>query len=346
MAFRKTLAQRLFNISKVSSQTVANCRVSSSSIRTRVPPDPDKSAIVSEPGDKGIFRRFLHKGAAFRPDRRSLPIGENLVEKLKSMGIARDRIRLDGLTPPPENIPAERPELTVVDARKLLRVTQLEAVKARLREIQQSWIPYSDFVRVCGEGCSDPNQGLGFANMLDESGTVIVLGNVVLLRPEQVAKVIQSLIPLPGINQNDPRQKELEEMEKQKVVIDRKADVLVRRELWCGLGFLVVQTAGFMRLTFWELSWDVMEPICFYLTSIYCMAGYTFFLRTSREPSFEGFYQSRFNTKQKRLMKIHNFDTGKYNELRRACYPNSLSSDQAAFSTTPTEKFQFGALNH
>jgi hypothetical protein len=186
MAFRKTLAQRLFNISKVSSQTVANCRVSSSSIRTRVPPDPDKSAIVSEPGDKGIFRRFLHKGAAFRPDRRSLPIGENLVEKLKSMGIARDRIRLDGLTPPPENIPAERPELTVVDARKLLRVTQLEAVKARLREIQQSWIPYSDFVRVCGEGCSDPNQGLGFANMLDESGTVIVLGNVVLLRPEQV----------------------------------------------------------------------------------------------------------------------------------------------------------------
>jgi hypothetical protein len=135
-------------------------------------------------------------------------------------------------------------------------------------------------------------------------------------------------------------------MEKQKVVIDRKADVLVRRELWCGLGFLVVQTAGFMRLTFWELSWDVMEPICFYLTSIYCMAGYTFFLRTSREPSFEGFYQSRFNTKQKRLMKIHNFDTGKYNELRRACYPNSLSSEQAAFSTTPTEKFQFGALNH
>lgn len=186
MAFRKTLAQRLFNITKVSNQTVANCRVSSSSIRTRVPPDPDKPAIGSDPGDKGIFRRFLHKGAAFQPELRSPPIGENLLDKLKSMGIARDRIRLDGLSPPPANVSAERPVVTVDHARKLLRVAQLEAVKTRLREIQQSWISYPDFVWVCSEGCSDPDQGLGLAKMLDESGTVIVFGNNVLLRPEQV----------------------------------------------------------------------------------------------------------------------------------------------------------------
>ncbi|XP_023911423.1 calcium uniporter protein 2, mitochondrial [Quercus suber] len=346
MAFRKTLAQRLFNITKVSNQTVANCRVSSSSIRTRVPPDPDKPAIGLDPGDKGIFRRFLHKGAAFQPELQPLPIGENLLEKLKCMGIARDRIRLDGLSPPPANVPVERPEVTVDHARKLLRVAQLEAVKTRLREIQQSWISYPDFVRVCSEGCSDPDQGLGLAKMLDESGTVIVLGNNVLLRPEQVAKVLQTLIPMPGGNPNDPRLKELEEMEKQKAEINKKADILVRRELWGGLGFLVLQTAGFMRLTFWELSWDVMEPICFYLTSMYCMAGYTFFLRTSREPSFEGFYRSRFQSKQKRLMKINNFDIAKYDVLQRACYPNSVFSEQAATSTSPIGKVHFGPIIH
>ena len=151
---------------------------------------------------------------------------------------------------------------------------------------------------------------------------------------------------MPGGNPNDPRLKELEEMEKQKAEIDKKADILVRRELWGGLGFLVLQTAGFMRLTFWELSWDVMEPICFYLTSMYCMAGYTFFLRTSREPSFEGFYQSRFQSKQKRLMKINNFDIAKYDALQRACYPNSVFSEQAATSTGPIEKVHFGTINH
>ncbi|XAR73910.1 hypothetical protein NMG60_11008031 [Bertholletia excelsa] len=126
--------------------------------------------------------------------------------------------------------------------------------------------------------------------------------------------------------------KELEEMEKQKTTIDKRAEYLVRRELWCGLGYLVVQTAAFIRLTFWELTWDVMEPICFYVTSVYFMAGYAFFLRTSKEPCFEGFFQSRFNAKQKKLMRKLNFDVEKYNELRRACSPQSLPGSVPSFT--------------
>lgn len=150
----------------------------------------------------------------------------------------------------------------------------------------------------------------------------------------QVAKAIEGLIPITEVNLNDPRRKELEEMDKQKSEIDKKAEYLVRRELWGGLGFLVLQTAGFMRLTFWELSWDVMEPICFYVTSMYFMAGYAFFLRTSKEPSFEGFYQSRFSAKQRNLMKLHNFDIGRYNQLKKAFHPYPLDG---------SEKLQFGA---
>uniref|UniRef100_A0A0V0HWE8 Putative ovule protein n=1 Tax=Solanum chacoense TaxID=4108 RepID=A0A0V0HWE8_SOLCH len=141
----------------------------------------------------------------------------------------------------------------------------------------------------------------------------------------QVVKTLQSLLPIPATtNPNDPQMmKEFNQMEEEKTAIDRKAESLVRRELWCGLGYFVIQTAAFMRLTFWELSWDVMEPICFYVTSFYCMAGYTFFLRTAKEPSFEGFFQSRFVAKQKQLMKVRNFDLQRYNELKRACYPQS-----------------------
>ena len=142
----------------------------------------------------------------------------------------------------------------------------------------------------------------------------------------QVAKAIQNLL-VPAGESYDTARKELKEMEKQKAAIDKKAHSLVRWELRCGLVALVLQTAALMRLTFWELSWDVMEPICFYVTSMYFMAGYAFFLRTSKEPSFEGFYESRFCSKQKRLMKLHNFDLAKYNELREACsfYPSSPS---------------------
>lgn len=122
---------------------------------------------------------------------------------------------------------------------------------------------------------------------------------------------------------NDPRRKEMEEMEKQKRAIDQKAKALVRGELYGGLGFLLLQTVGFMRLTFWELSWDVMEPICFFVTSLHFIGAYAFFLRTSKEPSFEGFFQRRFKAKQKQLMKTHNFDLEKYHHLCQLFYPTS-----------------------
>lgn len=110
---------------------------------------------------------------------------------------------------------------------------------------------------------------------------------------------------------------EFEKLEIIKSDIDKRADDLVRKELWAGLGLIMAQTIGFFRLTFWELSWDVMEPICFYVTSTYFMAGYAFFLRTSKEPSFEGFYKSRFETKQKRLIKMLDFDIDRYTKLQK-----------------------------
>lgn len=195
MALKKTLAQRLFNISKISTQNLTNCRISSSSTQARIPPKPNRSNIAPDPGDNGIFRRFLHKRAILQPslspELRSLPIGENLMNKLKSIGIAQDRIRLDVLTTPPAA--AERSGLSVEDAKKLLRMAQLEAVRSRLREIQQSWIPYPEFVSICGEGCSDPEEGKGIGKQLDESGSVIVLRNVVFLRPEQVNNLVPIL---------------------------------------------------------------------------------------------------------------------------------------------------------
>lgn len=153
----------------------------------------------------------------------------------------------------------------------------------------------------------------------------------------QVAKAIHGLMPVPVAHPEDPRRKEFEILEEQKSVIDKKAESLVRRELWCGLAFLMVQTAGFMRLTFWELSWDVMEPICFYVTSMYFMAGYAFFLRTAKEPSFEGFFQSRFSTKQKKLMKANKFDLQRYNELREACYPHPWPREKSATFGVPDD---------
>ncbi|KAI3462817.1 hypothetical protein Pfo_019480 [Paulownia fortunei] len=321
MAFKKIIAQRLFSISRITNPALTNCPITSSPCTAAKSAALDhqttRNKLAPDPGDDGIFRRYLQSHSAAAPSGpRFLASGEKLLEKLRGMDIARDRIRLDGLTPPP----ASEGKLTVADAKKILRLSQLEMVKSRLRQVEKDCVSFSEFLEICAKECSSVDQGLEFAKILDESGSVIVLGNIVFLRPEQVVKAIQGLMPV-APNPDDPRMKEFQEMEKQKAAIDRKAESYARRELWCGLGCLVVQTAAFIRLTFWELSWDVMEPICYYVTSMYFMGGYAFFLRTSKDPSFEGFFQSRSSAKQKRLMKAQNFDVERYIELKKACYP-------------------------
>ncbi|CAN7120211.1 unnamed protein product [Brassica rapa subsp. narinosa] len=333
MAMGKLLSQRLFNISKMSLQGLMNCRISSSSlaVRTRVPKDPGEATVDPEPGDVSVSRRFWQNIAVNWMDTTlKVPVRESLMDKLREMDVNKGRIRLDGLSPPLK--PAAEEEtlalgLTVQDAKKLLRAAQIEVVKTKLMETGQSWIPYSDFVSVCNDSCSDPAHGSWIGKMLDDSGNVIVLGDYVCLRPDQVTKSIEGLLPLTQIrNPKDPRKKELKELEAIKKVIDQKSHFLVRRELQAGLGFMILQTALFMRLTFWELTWDVMEPICFYVTSIYFMAGYSFFLRTSKEPSFEGFYQSRFEDKQRKLMEAQDFDAGRYDELKKLFNPKPSSA--------------------
>lgn len=192
---RKLLSKRLFNISNVASQSLMNCRISSSSlaVRTRVPKESGEAKIAPEPGDSGISRRFLHNAAMIRPEIMQMPVGESLMEKLREIDGSKDRIRLDGLAPPPMSISeveteteTETPSLTVADTKKLIRAAQIEIVKTKLRETGRSWMPYAEFVGVCGEASSDPDHGSRIAKMLDDSANVIVLGDSVCLRPDQV----------------------------------------------------------------------------------------------------------------------------------------------------------------
>lgn len=176
MASKKTLVRNLFNMSKTYSRISGLTRLR-----------PTKSGITPDAGDSGIRRRFFHKRAFFSPE--VVPRGGNLLEKLRELSFPNNRIRLDEMLPPPtpeKKSPDFFPAVTVADVKKLMRAAELEMVKSRLREIGKNWVPYSEFVRVCGENSSDPEQGNRVANMLDESGNVIVLGKFVCLKPEEV----------------------------------------------------------------------------------------------------------------------------------------------------------------
>lgn len=188
MEFKRNLGRRFLRTCRIGNPCMTDCRISTSrvAVKTRIPPGPER--IPPDSLDDSVFRRFMHRRPGYEPA--GLPpfpvSGEKLMEKLRGMDISSDRIRLDGLVPPPPEC-----SLTVVDARKLLRLSQLEAVKAKLRGIGKNHISYSQFMGICGDGCSNPDQGLEIAKTLDDSGAVIVLGNVVFLKPHQGSESIK-----------------------------------------------------------------------------------------------------------------------------------------------------------
>uniref|UniRef100_A0A7N0V2L2 Calcium uniporter protein C-terminal domain-containing protein n=1 Tax=Kalanchoe fedtschenkoi TaxID=63787 RepID=A0A7N0V2L2_KALFE len=313
MALRRSLPHRLAvsepHLHQPSSLATSNTEQSRSYITS---PDPAPNPTFFQ---RLFPRRSLYQSSSRLPELFSIPVGDKLREKLKRVNSVSVNDRIRWLAPPPPVTDAAR--VSVDDARRLLRLAQVERMKLALRKIERSAISYGEYVRLCVEECGDEEQGREFSKLMDATGNVIVLGNTVFLRPEQVAKTMETLISQSISTAGDPRRAKLEQMEAELSAIDEKARALVRGEMYCGLGFVILQTLGFMRLTFWELSWDVMEPICFFVTSMHFVAAYGFFLRTATEPSFEGLFRRRFEVRRRRLMAARGFDFLKYEELRK-----------------------------
>ena len=106
---------------------------------------------------------------------------------------------------------------------------------------------------------------------------------------------------------------------KKKEEIDRKAHKQMRFVLWAGLFGLTLQMLVFFRLTFWELSWDVMEPVAFFATGTGIICGYAYFMFTSRDPSYQDFMKRLYHSRQRKLFRKLNFDIKRYRELQMQC---------------------------
>lgn len=59
----------------------------------------------------------------------------------------------------------------------------------------------------------------------------------------------------------------------------RRGNVLA----WAGLGLMSIQFGILARLTWWEYSWDIMEPVTYFVTYGTAMAGYAYFVLTKEE---------------------------------------------------------------
>ncbi|XP_014677294.1 PREDICTED: calcium uniporter protein, mitochondrial-like [Priapulus caudatus] len=107
--------------------------------------------------------------------------------------------------------------------------------------------------------------------------------------------------------------------------------------VWGGLALMGVQFGMLARLTWWEYSWDIMEPVTYFVTYGTSMAMYAYFVLTRKEYVFpdvkdrlwlRGFYSGARRT----------LDTDRYNwpsQRDRRARPLTRASARPAAAGAP-----------
>ncbi|KAL0458984.1 UNVERIFIED_CONTAM: Calcium uniporter protein 5, mitochondrial [Sesamum latifolium] len=207
------------------------------------------------------------------------------------------------------------------EAKRLMRLVNVEALKEKLGTEDKEVITYAELLQACQNMgvAKSADEAAAYARVLDDAGVVMLFRDKVYLHPNKVVDLVRTAVPLSLLPDDDPRKDELKLLQEKKNEIDLLAHKQVRRILWTGLGLSVVQISLFFRLTFWEFSWDVMEPIAFFTTSAGIVIGYAYFMFTSRDPSYQDLLKRLFVSRQRKLIRRKNFDVQRFVELQKQC---------------------------
>ena len=112
-------------------------------------------------------------------------------------------------------------------------------------------------------------------------------------------------------------QAELHPLEQQRDEIIKHADERTKTETWIGLGLMSFQFGFLARLTWWEYSWDIMEPFTYFITYGSAMAGYAYFVLTRQEYLYTNAANRQILSTFHKKAKKHNWDADKYNSIKQ-----------------------------
>ncbi|XP_035256466.1 calcium uniporter protein, mitochondrial [Anguilla anguilla] len=107
-------------------------------------------------------------------------------------------------------------------------------------------------------------------------------------------------------------------LEKVKEELSRKAQRRTTWVLWGGMAYMATQFGILARLTWWEYSWDIMEPVTYFITYGTAMAMYAYFVLTRQEYVYPDARDRQFLLFFHKGVKRTRFDVEKYNKLKDA----------------------------
>lgn len=144
----------------------------------------------------------------------------------------------------------------------------------------------------------------------------------------------------------DSLKQELSPLEKMKAGLSRKAEFHTSKALWIGMALLSVQGGALGWLTWWVYSWDVMEPVTYFITYATSMGVFAYYVLTKQDYMYsdakdrqflryfyKGASKAQFNVRQYNRLKEELAQVE--DDLRRLRNPTRLQLPLEQIQTKP-----------
>jgi len=183
---------------------------------------------------------------------------------------------------------------------------------------------------LCEEKGVSKEEVFNLSRLFTDSGVIFhsyeaqdpILATTVILKPKNLSEIISALFGdkalfsgSHSLEAYNKLVKEYDELTDKKAVIDQMA--LKSSNRWivaCG-AYMVLQASILARLTWWEFSWDIMEPITYFITVSTGIVGWTYFAMTKNEYTYQNLRDQLANRKKIKLYKRKGFDLRRYHYL-------------------------------
>lgn len=118
----------------------------------------------------------------------------------------------------------------------------------------------------------------------------------------------------------DNLKQELSPLEKMMAQLSHTADFHTSRVVWAGMALLSVQGGALAWLTWWVYSWDVMEPVTYFITYATSMGAFAYYVLTKQDYVYPDVKDRQFLRYFYKGASRKNFSVTKYNELKNELF--------------------------
>nr|XP_045000699.1 calcium uniporter regulatory subunit MCUb, mitochondrial [Jaculus jaculus] len=114
----------------------------------------------------------------------------------------------------------------------------------------------------------------------------------------------------------DHLKEQLQPLEQVKARIEAQSEARTSRLLWLGLALLSTQGGALAWLTWWVYSWDLMEPVTYFLTFANSMVVFAYFIVTRQNYTYSSIRSRQFLQFFYKKSEQQHFDVEQYNRLK------------------------------